>query len=97
MNLRAVKYDSLMLLTAAIWGFAFVAQRAGMEYVGPFIFNGVRFGLGSLALVPIILIRNRIGADLSRPTSRAVTCGHMTAHPLLNGGILAGTPEKSER
>ncbi len=74
MKAQEYKYDSLMLLTAVIWGFAFVAQRAGMEYVGPFIFNGVRFGLGSLALLPIILIRIRVGERhacpyLSRPDS----------------------------
>ena len=34
--------NALLLLTAAIWGFAFVAQRVGMEHVGPFLFNGVR-------------------------------------------------------
>jgi drug/metabolite transporter (DMT)-like permease len=49
--------DSLLLLTAAIWGMAFVAQRAGMDHVGPFTYNALRFALGALALVPIILIR----------------------------------------
>ncbi|MBW1693187.1 MAG: DMT family transporter [Deltaproteobacteria bacterium] len=58
MNITTLKSDSLLLLTAAIWGFAFVAQRVGMDYVGPFTFNGVRFALGSLVLVPLIL-RNR--------------------------------------
>ncbi len=43
-----------MLLTAAIWGFAFVAQRVGMDYVGPFTYNGVRFALGSLSLLPLL-------------------------------------------
>lgn len=46
--------DLLLLLTAAIWGFAFVAQRVGMDYVGPFTYNGVRFALGSLSLVPLL-------------------------------------------
>jgi drug/metabolite transporter (DMT)-like permease len=46
--------DFLLLLTAAIWGFAFVAQRMGMDYVGPFTYNGVRFALGSLSLVPLL-------------------------------------------
>jgi drug/metabolite transporter (DMT)-like permease len=46
--------DLLLLLTAAIWGFAFVAQRIGMDYVGPFTYNGVRFALGSLSLVPLL-------------------------------------------
>jgi drug/metabolite transporter (DMT)-like permease len=44
--------DSLLLLAAVIWGSAFVAQRVGMSYVGPFTFNGVRFALGALVLLP---------------------------------------------
>ncbi|MDR3020743.1 MAG: DMT family transporter [Treponema sp.] len=55
----ALRADILLLLTAAIWGFGFVAQRSGMEYVGPFTFNGVRFVLGSLSLLPVILIRRK--------------------------------------
>jgi drug/metabolite transporter (DMT)-like permease len=46
--------DLLLLLTAAIWGFAFVAQRMGMDHLGPFTYNGVRFVLGSLSLVPLL-------------------------------------------
>lgn len=45
----------LLLLTAAIWGLAFVAQRVGMEHMGPFTFNGVRFALGSLSLAPLLV------------------------------------------
>jgi len=48
-----------LLVASAIWGFAFVAQRAGMEHVGPFTFNGVRFLLGSAVLVPFLLLRRR--------------------------------------
>lgn len=44
----------MLLLTSAIWGFAFVAQRAGMEHLGPFLFNGIRFALGGLVLLPVI-------------------------------------------
>jgi len=47
--------DGLLLLTAAIWGAAFVAQRAGMEHLGPMAFNGIRFALGALALVPLAM------------------------------------------
>jgi drug/metabolite transporter (DMT)-like permease len=54
-----LRADFLLLLTAAIWGFGFVAQRSGMENVGPFSFNGIRFILGSLSLVPLILIRRK--------------------------------------
>ena len=53
----ALRADVLLLLTAAIWGFGFVAQRSGMEFVGPFAFNGIRFILGSLSLLPLILFK----------------------------------------
>jgi drug/metabolite transporter (DMT)-like permease len=53
-----LKSEALLLLTAIIWGFAFVAQRAGMEYIGPFTYNGIRFALGTLVLVPVILYQN---------------------------------------
>ncbi len=56
MHARTYRADALLLLTAIIWGFAFVAQRVGMEYLGPFTFNGVRFALGSLSLVPLLLL-----------------------------------------
>jgi drug/metabolite transporter (DMT)-like permease len=61
MNKRALWADVLLLLTAGIWGFGFVAQRSGMEYVGPFAFNGIRFLLGSLSLLPLIAWRSRKG------------------------------------
>lgn len=47
---------AMMWLTAAIWGFAFVAQRKGMESIGPFAFNGIRFLMGGLALIPLMII-----------------------------------------
>lgn len=54
-----MKSNLLLLLTAVIWGFAFVAQRAGMEYIGPFTFNTARFTLGSLSLIPLLLITQK--------------------------------------
>jgi len=57
LNNQSYKSDLLLLLTAAIWGFAFVAQRAGMEFVGPFTFNGIRFALGSISLLPLLLLK----------------------------------------
>ncbi len=55
MERQVLKADWLLLLTALIWGSAFVAQRVGMEHVGPFTFNGVRFTLGALVLLPLVL------------------------------------------
>ncbi len=56
MNLTLKNWKSplLLLLTAAIWGVAFVAQSMGMDYVEPFTFNGVRNLLGALVLLPVI-------------------------------------------
>lgn len=59
------KSNLLLLLAAAIWGFAFVAQRVGMEHVGPFTFNGVRFLLGSLSLIPLMFYF-RVDSQASR-------------------------------
>ena len=49
----------LLFLAALIWGVAFVAQSVGMEFVGPFTFNGARFLLGGAVLLPFALIRQR--------------------------------------
>ena len=54
MKAVAWRADALLLLTAIIWGFAFVAQRVGMDHLGPFAFNGARFTLGSLSLLPLL-------------------------------------------
>ncbi len=44
----------LLLLTAFIWGCAFVSQRIGMSYVQPFTFNSIRTFIGGLFLIPFI-------------------------------------------
>ena len=46
----------LLFLTAMIWGFAFVAQRVGGDILGAFSFNGIRYVVGALSLIPVILI-----------------------------------------
>jgi drug/metabolite transporter (DMT)-like permease len=85
MNKQALKSDILLLLTSGIWGFGFVAQRSGMEYVGPFAFNGIRFVLGSLSLVPLILFRLRRGAELKK---NAGSPGFPFLNSLLAGSCL---------
>ena len=59
MNKQVLRADLLLLVTAAVWGFGFVAQRSGMQHVGPFTFNGIRFLLGSIALLPFIAWRRK--------------------------------------
>ncbi len=59
MKKTPLKSTIMLLLTACIWGFAFVAQRVAADSVGPFTYNGVRFLLGALSLIPIILLFER--------------------------------------
>ena len=54
-----LKNSLFLLLAAIIWGIAFVAQSVGMEYVDGFTFNAVRSLIGSIVLVPLILISGR--------------------------------------
>lgn len=65
-----------MLLTATIWGVAFVAQSVGMDYIEPFTFNCIRSILGGITLLPVIFL----GKGKSEPPSRT----------LLTGGICCG-------
>ncbi len=77
MQIRA----TLILLTAAaIWGLAFVAQRVGMDHLGPFTFNGIRFALGGLSLLPLIWFFRR-QPPVAPPAGRL---------PVLPTGVIAG-------
>ncbi|MCB6993811.1 DMT family transporter [bacterium 210820-DFI.6.37] len=57
---KKLRGNLLLLLTALIWGISFVAQRAGMEYIGPFTFNGIRSLIGGIVLIPVILLLARM-------------------------------------
>lgn len=59
----------LLLLTAIIWGFAFVAQQVGMKYVGPYTFNAVRFALGGASLFPLIAYFKRKNKTEKTPSN----------------------------
>ena len=84
MQKGTLKADILLLITAIIWGSAFVAQRVGMDYVGPFTFNGVRFALGSLFLLPFIAA--------TRKGRRSNGENRSSLHPrtIFSASILAG-------
>ena len=56
MTQMKLKNALLQILTATIWGAAFVAQSVGMDYVGPFTFSATRSLLGGIVLIPVILI-----------------------------------------
>ncbi len=84
MDKNVLKADWLLLLTAVIWGSAFVAQRVGMDHVGPFLFNGVRFSLGALVLLPLVLRQKPI---VPPEEGKAVRGGNRA---LVWGGGIAG-------
>ena len=84
LNQRVYRADSLLMLAAVIWGSAFVAQRVGMSYVGPLTFNGVRFALGAMVLLPLTRRRD------PQPKVEGGLLGSVMAWPVLWGGGLAG-------
>lgn len=56
---RTMQANILLFITAVIWGGGFVAQRLGMQHLGPYLFNGFRFLIGALTLVPVMFYRQR--------------------------------------
>lgn len=60
MNRLQIRNSLILLLTAIIWGVAFVAQSVGMDYVGPFTFNCVRFLIGGIFLLPCMVVLKKI-------------------------------------
>lgn len=81
----------ILLLTAFIWGLAFVAQSVGMEYVGPYTFIAVRFALGALALLPVILLQGRHAGAGKKETGAQLDRRARSGRRLWLGGILCGT------
>ena len=77
-----MKNNILLVLTALIWGCAFVAQSVGMDYVGPFTFNTARFLIGAIVLLPVIWFMDR-----QRKTGAEKGAGQKT---LIIGGICCG-------
>lgn len=77
-----MKNNVLLVLTALIWGCAFVAQSVGMDYVGPFTFNMTRFLIGAIVLLPVIRFMDR-----QRKTGAEKGAGQKT---LIIGGICCG-------
>jgi len=85
----AVKSDLLLFLASAIWGFSFVAQRAGMQFIGPFSFNAIRFALGAALIGTVTLLtgKNRTGQRTVPGPGEAPGA----AVSPIPGGVLAGT------
>jgi drug/metabolite transporter (DMT)-like permease len=85
------KADSLLMLTAVIWGGAFVAQRVGMDHVGPLTFNGVRFTLGVFTILPLALRHSRTtgeGLNHRLDSKQAIWGGGLAGLVLFAGASL---------
>lgn len=88
-EIENLQSDLVLFLAAAIWGFAFVAQRMGMAHVGPFTFNGVRFALGTLSLLPLFFLRRKEDAqEGGEPKGSAAVGGTVAGMALFIGASL---------
>ncbi|HAW17392.1 DMT family transporter [Oceanospirillaceae bacterium] len=81
---KAMQANLMMLLAASIWGFAFVAQRVGMETMGPHWFNSLRFFIGVVALTPVVIWMDRVQAKSATESPKS------SVKTLLMGGAVAG-------
>lgn len=81
-----LKNGGMLLLTAFIWGTAFVAQSVGMDHLGPFSFNGIRCLIGAVALLPCIWFLNRMNKDPETDGSEKEKSGK----DLITGGVACG-------
>lgn len=72
-----------LLITALIWGAAFVAQSVGMDYIGPFTFNFIRSMIGGLVLIPSLFFLDKMKLTQA-PQGRA------QVKQLAAGGVICG-------
>ena len=76
--------EGCLLIAAIIWGVGFVAQKSGMEHIGPWSYTGFRYAIATLGMLPLLLLPNRMGSDAPEHNRRSLW------RPLLIGGGLAG-------
>lgn len=89
---KAIRANLMLLLTAAIWGLAFVAQDVAMNDMGPFTFNAARMALAVLVLLPCIKLLDKV-AQKRNPGREIVTfrtMGKAQKRMLLTGGVVCG-------
>ena len=65
MDKKSLKGNALLMTTAIIWGLAFVAQRVGGEIMSAFSFNSIRFALGGISLIPLVVVFHKKDYDTS--------------------------------
>lgn len=89
MNSKKLRSNLMLLLTAFIWGVAFVAQSVGMDYVGPFTFNSVRNFVGAFVLLLFIPLIDKVNQTAASENNKA-TATTSDKRALIIGGILCG-------
>lgn len=62
---KKMRGNLMLILTALIWGSSFVAQKSGMDLIGPMAFNGIRTVIGGVVLIPAIMFLDRWKAKKS--------------------------------
>ncbi|MBN7772344.1 DMT family transporter [Clostridium aminobutyricum] len=90
---RKMHGEFMLIITALIWGVSFVAQRAGMEYIGPFTFNGIRCLIGALVLLPVLtsMAHQRKKRQSAETEIKATEIELKTARKdLIAGGLVCG-------
>ncbi len=80
----------MLLVGSMIWGSAFVAQSSGMDHVGPYTFNGLRFLIGSAALLPVVLFRHLYRKKRGELPDRTPEQKRTDLIYNIRGGIIAG-------
>ena len=105
MSNKSLRGSLLLLLGSMIWGAAFVAQRVGMDHVGPFTFNGIRMLLAWLVMIPVTALmehknKNTPGYTAPDPKDQrlsGVICGALLfiASSLQQMGLVSTTAGKA--
>lgn len=88
--MNKTKNTFLLLLTAFIWGVAFVAQSVGMDYVGPLTFNGSRFIIGAIFLIPCIAFLDKLKEKENQAACKNIPAAPQNKKVLITGGICCG-------
>lgn len=84
MKNKTTRNSLLLVLTALIWGIAFVAQSEGGDAIGPYSFNCIRFFIGGLVLIPVIKLLDHLGYTGKKEKSPKAQ------KSLIHGGIACG-------
>ncbi|MGN0735784.1 MAG: DMT family transporter [Anaerovoracaceae bacterium] len=87
---KKMQSNILLLITAFIWGSAFVAQKSGMDYIEPFTYNGIRTFIGGLVLIPVIMIMGRGKSAKAELNDKGQESKAAENKLLIIGGICCG-------